>query len=201
MIKINLIIILLLTGCSFAPLTSHHTANPLGKGTSSLKLGLSPLPVVSYSRGMGQQVDLNLFFEYQLVPIVGGSFKFSLGKQGPGSNLAVSLGASGNTTSKAYYSGIITSYRSQTFEPYFNFRYNYVTWDSSKIESEEDKLNDFFSKMSKHFHYYQAIAGLNIWFSKTFGLNLNAKILLDEDFKATSDDNSVIPSLNLVWEF
>jgi len=201
-----LLIILILSSCSIAPLSSTKTARSLGKGKWEIDTGSSLASYFSVSRGFTDNFDARATLEYQAFNVFALSGKYSfINREDEGlSFAAIAGGYVGIDTVKStgFYLGPVLSYKVKWFEPFLILRYNTFEWEGVDLSSDQRDsfLFDLINFDKADGSYFQYTLGFNFWFTPKFALSLNAKFLhfLDDDIIEGSDSR-VWPGLGLVW--
>jgi len=201
--------IVLFSSCSLAPFTSTKTARSLGKGTWEIDAGISPAYSFSASRGLSHKFDLGLTIEGQVgAPVfaLNGKYAF-INKQNEGFSLSGFGGAfsGAGADSYGYYLGPVFSYKVKWFEPYLVARYNWVKWKGVDLSTDDtdDLFVDLLDFDDTDISYMQYTFGINFWFSQTFGLNLNLKVItfFGNDVEADDQSGVATPGVALLLRF
>jgi hypothetical protein len=201
-----LLIILSLSACSFAPLTSSKSARTLGKGNWEIDTGASPLLNAAVNRGMSDDWDFGLTVEQQFGPVFALTSKNGLyNNQGNGLSLSLLSSiyvATGVVTGKGFYVGPIVSYQGQKWEFFSSLRYNWLKWDGSDL-SPDDRTDLIISVLNfddVSINYLQYHFGFNYWFNQKFAWGLDGKYLsfFGSNVKSSS---KLIPGTSLIWRF
>jgi len=195
-----LIFVITLSSCSLAPVVSEKTARSLGGGNWETNVGLSPALNLTVGRGFGDNFDLHVSVESQIVSLVDVGAKYAILNNREGLSLAVFGGAfSDVANSSGYYAGPILSYKSGWFELYTLSKYNNVTWKADESTENDDSVFDFKLTEDQTFNYWQAVVGMNLWFADGFGINVNGKKLFIEN--SSEDGDELIPSLHFLFRY
>lgn len=177
--------IILLGGCSVAPVNTSNTARSLGKDKNNVRFSL-PVPGVEYERGLKESWDTGVGLEYQLEPVFNLYTKYAfINNAEKGPSLAGLLGAGLGTSvgkSRSQYLGLVTSYRYSWFEPFFSYRKNFVHWSNNVTPSEYDQLLSFIPRKTS-FNYDQFDLGVNFAGEKV-SFSVGFKLLVFKDAKS-----------------
>ena len=177
------VVVQLLIGCAVAPLSSPSTARSLGGGEPNLMINLVPAGV-DWSIGVSSDIDVGLGAESQIAPLVYSWAKYSVVNR-PEKGAVALLGgvfySEGieNSTGQGYYLGPIFSYKAGKAEWYLVPRYNRVNWAAGggAASSADGSFSFVLEPIDGVFDYFQVNAGLNLWFSEKFGMNVSALCL------------------------
>lgn len=190
-----------LASCT-APFTSQRTAQTIGADRWELSAGFDPLPNLGVTRGFGDNFELSLRTEVQILSV---DAKLAFLNQKTGLSLATFAGTfldanaakRGENVVYGYFLGPIASYKISFFEPYALAKFS----DShvhNPPENDFEKSDVWWERRGKTILGFRgdAVLGFNIWFTENFGLNINAK--WSSEFNV---DGHVFPfpSLNLLW--
>jgi len=155
---------LFICACSVAPINTVTTARPLGKDNNQGTFGVVPTGLI-YTRGVTEKIDLSLGAEIQIGLMFSVLAKINVKDGGEnGLSIAPLFGAGygadlGNT--KSLFSGLVLSYRKDSFEPFLTGRVNWVSWKVDELTgSNRDDLIKIPS-YKKTFYYGQADVGFN----------------------------------------
>ena len=190
--------------CALAPFTASKTGRPLGDGNWEVDGMASPGLGVSVARGFADKLDAGVVLEAQLGLVLGLWGKYSFIDGGADSislaGLAGVFTGSGFGGSRGYYLGPVASYRWKWIESYLSTRYNYVSWDASSLNSEQqqDSIVELVVWRDINFDYLQSELGFSFWIAKRFAINLNAKVYTffeDDSIKTTS---FVLPGISFI---
>ena len=170
-----IIIFLLSSGCSFAPLHSSKTASTVGDGEHGIFFG-APYGI-DYNYGLSENLDIGLAVEQQFQPVYSTYLKYSLKNDPKGHSFALIGGAfKGNGDENSFgddteisggYFGAVYSKRLRKVEFNLSARYNRVKWENQGVDANNnDYMDIFFDNLSDtEFDYYQLNPGINIHFT------------------------------------
>ena len=169
----------LVSSCALAPLTSTKNARSLGKGNWEINSGLSPAFTFTAGRGMTDAFDLGATLEFALEGTTALWGKYSFSESNAPSALALYGGGFDSSGGRGFFLGPVVDFQARWFQAYLIPKYNYVDWDISRSKANESSsIIDFFADgLTGSHHYMQMVLGTNFWFTKGFGLNLNAYFL------------------------
>ena len=186
-----------------APLTSQRTAQTIGADRWELSAGFDPLPNLGVTRGFGDNFELSLRTEVQILSV---DAKLAFLNQKTGLSLATFAGTfldanaakRGENVVYGYFLGPIASYKISFFEPYAlaKFSDSHV-YKPFELRREPPECGVGLRRGETILGFRgDAVLGFNIWFTENFGLNINAK--WSSEFNV---DGHVFPfpSLNLLW--
>lgn len=158
-----LVLLMVISGCSLAPMNTVSTARSLGEDENNFKFSL-PVPGMQYERGIKKNWDVGAGLEYQLGPVFNLYTKYAfINHAEDGLSLAGLLGGGYGTSigkSRSVYFGPVISYRFNWFEPFFVYRKNYVKWSNDITPGQLDDLLSFIPRIDS-FHYDQFDMGIN----------------------------------------
>ena len=195
-----LLVTTLLASCSLAPVVSEKTARTLGDGNWELNSGLSPAANIFLGRGFGDHFDLHVSYENQLASLLEVGGKFALTQAKKGFSFAVFGGGfMGGGNSSGYYAGPILSIKHGWFELYTLGKYNKVNWKADESANDDDSIFNFSLGEDVEFDYWMAVVGVNFWFSKEFGININGKKFFLEN--SSDEGDKLIPSAHFLFRF
>jgi hypothetical protein len=170
--KIILLSLFLITGCSLAPFSSNKSGRSYGPGNSQVELGnANSSYYLKMGFGASPNLDIGYVMEFGGFSTSGLFLKYSLVNKEIGSSHALETGFGGGDSSTYYYGGLISSYMfTEFFELFLNPRIVSVETDEQDVELGETVGNVTVTDYDLSYVYISA--GMNIWFSKSFGLSL-----------------------------
>ncbi len=187
-----MIITVLFSGCTLAPLSEPHTAQVLGRGNhewaSSTGGGQGLFhQSFAYTHGYSDNLDLGFLVEYQtLGPLIAlqGKYLLSNNARNPFS-LLFGAGLGVLSPTKFVYFGPIKSFRfTPMYELTLNARANIYHWDFDDIEDQEDGselINDIINITINSTNGTYLYASLNasntLWVNDRFGITLSTTLL------------------------
>lgn len=185
--SIACLVFLVLCSCSVAPLTSPKTARPLGKSNKHITTGMSPVPTLDFGYGASDNWDVGAGVEAQLGYVLSLWNKYSFNASAEYNKkvaYAFYSGAfSGVGDSKTYGAFIapVVSYKHSWFEIYLVPKLNYLAWDASSFDLEDDDGETWgtVEYESGSLTYMQYTLGFNFWFGENHGLNITTLVLQD----------------------
>ncbi len=193
-----------ISACSFAPLTTTKTARSLGEGSWEIDTGFSPAYTLTAGRGISKNLDAGLIFESQISSLFALWGKYSL----INSNEKISLALYGGLfqsadilSSSGAFIGPIISYKSSWFETYLIANYNHVNWNIGNITDGyvDDLFFSFVDWEGVSLNYLQYIWGVNFWFTKGLGLNMNVQYWYFLNHKNVAP--AFLPGIELMLRF
>ncbi len=175
-IIITVFILIGLSSCAFAPMSSTYTARTNGDGGVNLDVGANAdlrVPYVRFGYGFFERLDLGFLMETSaLVNAIGLWTKIGLIQNDNGLSWSL-IGSYGDAgAGNYYYGGTIASLKLKKFELYGLVRYNHVDADADDIE-----LGNLLTiPLSYQLDYWQYTLGANIWLAGWFGINFNTTV-------------------------
>jgi len=188
---ISAFVLIFMTSCALAPMTSVKTARPLGKGNWQVNAGLEGTYSLLGGYGVSENFDMGLLLETGLSSNYGIWSKYSFkSKEQDGGSFSLYGGASafsGFSSGHSFFVGPIFSYKWEKFEYFFITRFNYVAWNTRDInlKNEDDNLFDDIDYLKGSFSYLQADTGLNLWLKPVFAINVTAKFFYSFEAEKT----------------
>lgn len=208
-----LVLLLLLTSCSIAPMMTTRNARTLGEGNNKMQVSPGfPVLGVSYERGLTENWDMGLAAELQLGTVYSAFTKYAFINSEDGFSLAASAGGFyGNSIadvdSRGFYVGPVASWRKDWFEVFLFPRYNYVHWEGFDVETNSSDTDELFFDLkpngtSYSFRYMQFDLGFNFYTGSRFHFGLGASYIY---FLDTSDIDGAngfwLPEFMIGWTF
>ncbi len=203
---LTILLILVISSCSFAPVTNTKTARSIGDGNYEMTAGLSPAASFAMGVGVSDNFDLGLTIEQQLLPLLGIWGKYSLFNNN--NDNAISLAAYGGVffgenvvDTYGSFAGPVLSYKYGWFEVYTSIIYNIVRWEDGELdfEGDDDSFLDGISWNGDSVSYLQFTFGINLWFSDSFGLAVSGKHFMA--IGSESQGFGTMPGVELIWRF
>jgi hypothetical protein len=206
---VPIFILVLICGCSLAPISTPRSAQSLGKNKNKIEvMPIIPVLGFNYQRGISENLDLGFSIEQQLAPVASGFFKYSFINQPQDFSLASTGGlfyGSGIVNTKGLHLGLITSYRKKWFEAFLYPRYNHLQWDGSNLTSDQEDslvidIINYTSKMT--IQYAQIDIGFNFYTSSVFNFGFGASYLYFLSVEHIDQQGGTwIPEIFLGWKF
>jgi len=178
--------LLLMSGCSIAPLSTPNGGTTIGDGETRVSGNLSPAVAVNVTVGVSDNTDVGVTAEQQLGSSYAIWAKHSVLNETQGPALAllggIFKGGSG-ASSEGFYLGPSVSYRSGKGELYSTARYNRVYWDGyNNSDDNDDELLSLFEINDEVFYYWQVDIGVNVHANRNSQFSVGAScIVLDGD--------------------
>lgn len=164
---INLLALLILTGCAVGPLMLHETARTVGKSHSDFAVGAGNAGFFAkWNYGLLENLDLGLQWESMSIGV---RAKYALIKNDSnGFSMALALGTGSSVGGSHNYGDLIVSYLTSSFEPYLAYRYVKVKTDPVEFKDKNSDGKFDFTINGDKYSYDQAILGFRIWLSNNW---------------------------------
>ena len=184
---ILLILTIVLTSCSLAPLSVNTSGRSYGAGKMQAEVGNTNSTYnLKFGLGVTDDFDAGFVMEFGAIATSAIFFKYSFLNNETGPSLALDVGYGSTESTKFYYAGVIGSIAfTKEFELFTNVRINSVSTDEADIE--KDKFNGNIKILAYDVNYLQFAYGLNIWFSENVGLTLYSVHFRADDIETTQD--------------
>jgi hypothetical protein len=170
-LSITSLIMILLTGCAFAPFATTPTARTTGAGQHLMQASLveAEIPSFRYEYGLLPTIDVGAEGEFGFGSYVLGLYSkvgFGAGDQGLSTAAILGLGKNVFGEGEYWYAGPIVSYKFTFFEPAILLRYTDTRVDDVDFyQASGDITFD-----GDHFRYWYLVLSATVYPADWFGI-------------------------------
>ena len=208
------VLAIILTGCTvFGPIQNHDRGRSLGKGNHNLRFNFissentkvngqdqkettrDTLPGMRYDYGLNENWDIG--FQYEILSL-GARAKYAFLNNEVGLSSSFSFGIGAGLGGEYYNIGLATSYRSNNWEPFLNYRLTYANIYSDEKEHEFLGGVIKYTKDPDHF-YGQIFLGTKYWFNDIFALSTEVSRIMLPNKAGFNQRQDAWVSLGLDW--